>query len=726
MPAGKEPANPKMIKLLLLLCSLNLFLVCTAQTRITFHVSDSINQALIAGASVINETTKEGTITDTAGRAGFVLFSPAVFTVHAVGYGTQTIAVDTGTFTLEVMLQKAVENLDEVIVSSSRTDSRIENLPTRVEVLGMEEVDEESGIKPSNIASLLGDVAGIQTQQTSAVTGSTELRVQGLPGNYTQLLRDGMPLFGDFAGSFSILQIPPLDLRQIEIIKGASSIVYGGGAIAGIINLISKKPTLGTFEKTVLLNYSTLNEANVNMYLSNRNQKLGYTFFTGVTHQKAADVNGDGFSDVAAQKSVFLHPQLFFYPNAKNTISLGYNAVFENRNGGDMHVLKTGKDGLHQFFIKNKLARNTADLQWQYNISPSQKFVLKAIGSWLDRTVATPAFGMMASQFSHYSEASYIIKHLKHDIVAGTNFNGENFKKAMPDSTAIPNYTYTTVGLFVQDDWRLHPKLTLETGLRTDVHSRFGTFILPRISLLYKIAPALATRLGGGLGYKIPTVFDSEIDERDYPKILPMEDAKAERSYGANWDFNFYKKLCDVSLTINQSFYITQLKDPVIISTTPNAVLFTNAAKGIQTKGLETYVQLSYGNAELYLGYTLTDALRQYNVLQPHVALSAKNKFASVVAYEFSDRFRAGIEAAVTGSQYLDDGTKTPAFLFAATMLRYDIKNIALVLNCENLFDYRQSRRETLFSGPVSNPVFRQLWAPIDGRVINLSVRLKL
>lgn len=697
----------------------------SAQSTLTFRVTDAATHEPISGASIVADSTKAGATTDVAGKASVIVSMPASFVVSAVGYTAQTITADTAMQQLAVGLQKAQETLGEVIVTSSRTDSRIENLPTRVEVLGTEEVEEESGIKPGNIASLLGDVAGIQSQQTSAVTGNVEMRVQGLPGNYTQLLRDGMPLFGDFAGSFSLLQIPPLDLKQIEIIKGATSTLYGGGAIAGIINIISKKPRLGTFEKTALVNYSSLKEANANVYLSNRNHHFGYTFFTGLTDQKPVDVNKDGFSDVAEGQSFFIHPQLFFYPNEKNTLSIGYNAAFDNRQGGDMAVLKSGKDAEHQFFIQNKLARHTADVQWQSDISKSQKVTVKAIGSWFDRDISSNTFGMKATQLSYYSEAAYVVKHAKHDIVAGVNFNGEHFKKVMPDSTALPNYDYSTIGLFAQDDWRLHPKLTLETGLRTDFHSQYGTFVLPRLSLLYKIVPALTTRIGGGLGYKIPTVFDSEIDEREYRKIVPLHNAKAERSYGANWDLNFYKRLGQVTLTVNQSFYITQLKDPLVISTTQDSITFYNAGKGIQTKGFETYVQVAYGNAELYLGYTLTDARQQYNAVQAHLPLSAKNKFASVLAYSFSSRFRAGVEAAITGRQYLDDGTRTLAYLFAAAMMRYDIKNIALVLNCENLLDYRQSRHEALFTGPVSNPVFRQLWAPIDGRVVNLSARVK-
>lgn len=710
----------------LLWCSLILAVGAAAQSAVRIHVTDAVSHEPVAGASINNSVQKSGAVTDTAGMAVVEVATNTTLVVSAVGYTDQHIPIDTARQQVEVALQKAPETLDEVIVSSSRTESRIENLPTRVEVLGTEEVDEEGGIKPGNIASLLGDVAGIQSQQTSPVTGNTEMRVQGLPGGYTQLLRDGMPLFGNFAGSFSVLQIPPLDLKQIEIIKGATSTLYGGGAIAGIINVISKKPRLGTFEKTVLLNYSTLHEANANVYLSNRNQRWGYTFFAGNTHQKAVDVNKDGFSDVASVQSIFLHPQLFFYPGKKATLSIGYNAAFEKRRGGDMQVLKSGADAAHRFFIQNRVDRHTADVQWQQEISKSKKLAVKAIGSWFDRSITTVLFGMQATQFSYYSEASYVAKHPRHDLVTGINFNGEHFQKAMPDSTAIPNYAYHTIGLFVQDDWRLHKKLTLESGLRTDFHSRFGTFVLPRLSLLYKIVPALSTRIGGGLGYKIPTVFNSDVDEQEYPKLVPLQGAKPERSYGANWDLNVYKRIGDVTLTVNQSFYITQLQDPLVMQRNASTILFVNAAKGLQTKGIETYVQVDYGNAEVYLGYTLTDARKQYDALHPYLELSARNKFASVLAYQFYDHLRAGIEAAVTGRQYLDDGTKTPAYLFAAAMARWDIKNVALVLNCENLFDYRQSKHEPLFTGPFSNPVFKQLWAPIDGRVVNLSVRVKL
>jgi outer membrane receptor for ferrienterochelin and colicins len=533
-------------------------------------------------------------------------------------------------------------------------------------------------------------------------------------------------LFGGYAGSFSILQIPPLDLKQIEIIKGAASTLYGGGAIAGMINLISKKPKEGRFEKTITLNQSTLKESNINLYLSNRNKKTGFTFFTGGNYQKAVDVNKDGFSDAGNLKSFFIHPVIFFYPNEKNTLSVGFNSNYEDRNGGDMQVLKNKKDNTHLFFIRNKSFRNSADFGWENKISKTEKLTVKGIASWFNRDISTNTFGMKANQLSYYSEVSYLKKSAKHDLVAGININGENFNKKLPDSTSIQNYNYTTLGLFVQDDWRIHPKFIAESGLRSDFHNKYGTFILPRLSLLYKINHEFTSRLGGGLGYKIPTVFDSEIDERDYPLLQPLQNVKAERSAGANWDVNFKKNFNAFGLTINQSFYITQINDPLVAVTNTGKITYANAYKPITTRGFETYIQFTFDKLEAYLGYTRAIAKKLYDPAQPFLELSARDKFASVISYTFSDRFRACIEAAYTGKQYLETGNQSEPFLFVAGMVRYDIKNISVVLNCENLFDYRQTRKESIFSGSLQNPVFKQLWAPIDGRVINLSMKLSL
>ncbi len=704
-----------------------------AQYDLIIITRDTGNNQLLHGVNATIANTSRTVASDSTGKIIFHNLGAGSIKIifSYVGYQNQMISFKIPQQeTLPIIfLQRASEKTEEeVIISSSRTNSRIEDLPTKVEVIGSEEVDEEAGTMPGNVASLLGDVAGIQNQRSSAITANTDMRVQGLPGKYTQILRDGLPLFDGYSGSFSLLQIPPLDLKQVEIIKGSSSTLYGGGAIAGMINLISKTPQLNKPQHSILLNHSTLNETNINTYFNKRNNKTGYSFFAGTTLQKAVDVNKDGFSDVPDLGSFFFHPKLFLYPGKSQTVAVGYNLTYEDRKGGDMLVLHHAKDNTHQFFIQNQSLRNTFDAQWEDRLNKTGRLTLKGSISFFKRDISTNVFGMKAGQRSYYTELSYFKKLSKHNIVAGLNMSGEKFSKKYPDSTMLDPYRYATTGFFIQDDWKISSKFTTQAGFRLENNSAYGNFALPRVSLLYKINSNFTTRLGGGLGYKIPSQFDNDIDERNYPQILPFSAAgiKAERSTGFNWDINFKKIIDEFRITVNQMFYVTTIDKPVVQAALPNGnIYFYNASRRIDTKGFETYVQLRYDELEMYLGYTYTIAKQLYNTAQPFVPLSAKGKFAAVISNEFSSRFRACIEASYTGKQYLDNGAKTPGYFISAAMVRYDIKNISFVLNCENLFDYRQTRKESIALPPGNNPSFKQIWAPLDGRVINLSANIR-
>jgi outer membrane cobalamin receptor len=701
----------------------------SAQNNFSCFVKYTKDSTALQGVTANIVGTKRAAASDSTGKITFVNLKSGNVKIEFtyVGLQTQTLSFSIPqTDTLPIIYFVDDEHTSEtIIISSSRTNSRIEDLPTKVEVLGSEEVDEEASTIPGNIASLLGDIAGIQNQRTSGTTGSIDLRVQGLPGKYTQILRDGLPLFGGYSGSFSVLQIPPLDLKQVEIIKGASSTLYGGGAIAGMINLISKTPKLNTPQRSILLNHSTLNETNINTFFSNRKNKIGYTFFAGTTLQKAVDVNKDGFSDVPDLTTFFLHPKIFLYPNAKNTVTLEYDGTYEDRTGGDMQVLHATKDNQHQFFIQNKSLRNSVATTWENKINKTDQLSFKSLLSFFNRDIVSNIFGMKAFQQSFFTELSYLKKWNKHTLVSGINFSGETFTKKLPDSSGINEYSNNTVGVFMQDDWKITQKLTVQTGVRFDYNNAYKPVVLPRLSVLYKINPQFTSRLGGGLGYKAPSVFTNDVDERELRNHNLAPNIVAEKSLGANWDINFKQRVNGWNLTVNQMFYVTQINDPVIANVNGGINYnYINAAKPLNTKGFETYVAAINDGLEIYLGYTYTIAKQLYNPTQPFVPLSARSKFAAVVSNEFSDRFRACVEASYTGKQYLDDGTKTPGYLVAAGMVRYDIKNISLVLNCENFFDYRQTRKENIVYGSNINPSFKQIWAPVDGRVINLSARI--
>ena len=98
---------------------------------------------------------------------------------------------------------------------------------------------------PGSVAMLLGETTGLRVQTVAPSLGAANVRIQGLRGRYAQLLADGLPLYGAGGDSLSLLQVPPLDLGQVEVIKGAASALYGPAALGGVINLVSRRPQRG-------------------------------------------------------------------------------------------------------------------------------------------------------------------------------------------------------------------------------------------------------------------------------------------------------------------------------------------------------------------------------------------------------------------------------------------------------------------------------------------------
>jgi iron complex outermembrane receptor protein len=161
---------------------------------------------------------------------------------------------------------------DEVtVVASTRTGRRVEDEPIRVEVVPQEEIDEKVFMTPGDVSMMLTETNGLRVQVTSPSLGAASVRVQGLRGRYTQVLSDGLPLYGP-AGTIGILQIPPMDLGQVEVIKGVASALYGGSALGGVVNLISRQPQRDRPEHEVLVNRTSRGGTDGVVWLSSRGE----------------------------------------------------------------------------------------------------------------------------------------------------------------------------------------------------------------------------------------------------------------------------------------------------------------------------------------------------------------------------------------------------------------------------------------------------------------------
>ena len=219
-----------------------------AQTTIKLIIKNADSKEPLFGATAkITELNK----TSLSDSTGIVVFQSLPIGKHSVyityvGFSDKKISIESLQITdliVEVFMEESEEEEEEVIVTATRSSRTIANTPTRIEVISGEELAEKGNMKPGDIRMLLNESTGIQTQQTSASSFNAGIRIQGLEGRYTQILRDGYPMYSGFAGSLSLLQIAPLDLKQVEVIKGAASTLFGGGAIAGIVNIVSKTPT---------------------------------------------------------------------------------------------------------------------------------------------------------------------------------------------------------------------------------------------------------------------------------------------------------------------------------------------------------------------------------------------------------------------------------------------------------------------------------------------------
>lgn len=701
--------------------------IIAQNNRLCILISDVGNGEPLAGATLRVPALRLGGTTDAHGfvAIGQLPDGPVQLEASYVGYAKlETDVMLPMADTLRLPLTPEGEDLEEVIVQSTRTGNHVEDSPIKVEVLGRDDMDEENNLKPNNVASILGDYSGIQIQQTGLSSGNATIRIQGLAGRYTQVLRDGLPLYSGLSGDFGILQIQPLDLQQIELIKGPASTFFGGGAIAGVVNFISKTPGSKP-EHAVTLNQTTLGETNATTWHAGRNKRWGYTFFVGATRATAQDVDGDSFTDVARVRTATVHPRLFFYPKSGGQLALGITLTGEKRSGGGLAAVQHQPNSGNIYLEKNNNNRSIADLQYRRATQHGGEWTAKAAFSQFKRQRALPSWTFDGTQQNWFSEIAFRHRENTHfQWVGGVNYSGDAFQKGTTDSLKFGNFQNQTAGIFGQSSFH-YGKLDAEAGLRLDWRTTWGAFVLPSVAMLYHLNPNLSLRAGVGMGYITPNLLNSGDADADLRRQLPFPaDLTAERSVGGNLEWNYHHLFGDhISLNWNQQFFYTRLGQPVVsISNFSGETSWVNTSSPLTTKGVDHYLRLMFDETELYLGYTYQDARQNWNVSQPHVPLTPKHRAAGVLAIPLGKHFRTGLESAWTGRQTLEDGSKTVSFWFIAGMFGYHIGHFDIVLNGENLLDFRQTRHEQVVLPPYSNPTFKPLWAPVDGRIINLAV----
>jgi iron complex outermembrane receptor protein len=688
---------------------------------------------MLRGTTVSIESLKKITAADSLGNVLIKDIPPGKYRIRitSVGYAEKAIMYE---FPLVqdvlVEMETQHEEEEEIVIQSTRSTRTIKDIPTRVEFVAGEELDEKANMKPGDIRMVLNESTGITTQQTSATSANASIRIQGLDGRYTQILRDGFPLYAGFSGGLGLLQTPPLDLKQFEVIKGSSSTLYGGGAIAGLVNLISKTPTEEK-ELKFHLDVTSAGGINTSGFYGQKFKKAGVTIFASRNSNSAYDPSDVGFTAIPEFERYTVNPKFFWYINDQTDLELGVNVTNENRMGGDIEFIK-GKKATG-YFEHNETNRFSTQFSFEKRLSKNKAIKLKNSVNLFHRVLnESSVYAFDGDQSATFTELTYSSHGEKSEWIGGINFVTDHFEEIRLTATPSRNYEQTTTGLFIQNNFRVSDKFSMETGLRGDHVNDYGFAFLPRISMLFKISPKLSSRIGGGMGYKTPNIFTEESERLLYRNVLPVnpEENKTEKSYGVNADINFHTKFADdkISFSINQLFFYTRIQDPLKLLTALGAPVykFINVDGHFDSRGMETNLKLGYSDFKLFIGYTYTGAYLHEGNTKAKNYLTPRHRLNNILLYEVEEKWKIGLEAYYFSKQQLSDGATGKAYWITGLMAEKLWKKFSLYINFENFTDTRQTKFDTIYTGTFDNPQFRDIYAPLDGFVVNGGVKLRL
>src|SRR5262245_36900270 len=399
-----------------------------------------------AGLTVRTDSRGEGLLTLPAGdqevsvdRTGF---ASVKFTV-TVREGEELVRV--------VQLQQVQLEEQVTVVASTRSGTVIEDQPLRVEALPQEEIEENATIAPGNLTALLNELGGVRVQTSAPTLGGSELRLQGLKGRYTQILTDELPLYGAQSDSFGLLQIPPLDLAQVEVIKGAGTALYGGSSLGGIVNLVSRRPG---GEPTLLANLTSTGGADAAAFVPGLlGGRWGYTLLASAHRQSRRDLDDDGWLELPGYGRGVLRPRLYWDDGAGQSFFATLGGMTEDREGGtdEGAVTPAGepfRDTLETRHYDGGLVARLILGERMLAVHASWT------GTWRDRE--RDEVRERDDRQSALVEISLAGTSGVHTWVAGTAFQDDSLK--VRDVPGL-DYAYRAPALFVQDEVAFSEKM---------------------------------------------------------------------------------------------------------------------------------------------------------------------------------------------------------------------------------------------------------------------------
>lgn len=631
--------------------------------------------------------------------------------------GATTVAIDAvREFQIVLELQRAPESHEEITVHATRTEARLEDSPTRVEVLGTEEIEEKTMMTPGDIVMMLNEMGGLRVQTTSPGLGAASVRIQGMRGRYTRFLADGLPVFGQQGGGLGLLQIPPMDLGQVEVIKGAASALYGAGAMSGVVDLISRRPGAEPVRE-LLVNRSMLGATDVAAFLASKLRgRWSGSMLAGGHWQERRDRDGDGWADLAGYGRGVARPRLFWDGGEGRLAFLTGGVTYENRAGGTMRdAVLPGTGAPYSEALDTR----------RYDVGGSVQVLAAGRYPVMLRAAASSArhdhrFGELRERDRHdmiFGEATVRGTSGRHTWVAGAAAERDAYS---PRDAPRFAYRYVTPGIFVQDDLRVASWLAVSASARADFHNVYGAFFSPRVSALARRG-GWTGRLAAGQGFFAATPLTEETEAAGLTRLAIVRPLQAERGRTASFDLT--RAIGPMSYTA--TLFASRVDRPVHVERGGRYEL-ANLPGASRNLGVELLGTLRKSPFSATASYTYVRSRERGD----DTPLTPRQSFGLVGMWEKDGVWRVGVECYYTGVQRLEENpyrARSESYVVVGLLVERRLGPVSLFVNAENLGDARQTRWDPLLrpSRAVDGRWTVDAWAPLDGRVVNGGVRVR-
>ncbi len=544
------------------------------------HVIDSNTGEHLPYMVVVIKGTTIGVTTESTGHYMIRNAPEGTFTIEvsAVGYKTQSheIEIRRGrSYEVNFSLEEDHIQIDGVIVSATRSETTRKMSPTLVNVVGMDVYDRSNC---TTVAQGLAFQPGVRVENNCQNCGFQQVRINGLDGQYTQILIDSRPIFSALAGVYGIEQLPANMVDRVEVMRGGGSALFGSSAVAGTINIITKEPVRNS---AAISNVTTLiggssavhNTTDINASIVSEDNKLGLAVFGQNTAKDAWDANADGFTELSKISGQTVGFRGYVKTGLYSKITAEYHHLEEFRRGGDNIDLPP-----HEAMIAEQTGHgiNTGGLKFDW-FSKDQKHRLNVFASlqhisrdsYYGAGMDPDAYGK-TTDLTWVGGAQYVFKagrclFMPSDLTVGLEYNEDYLRDNMWGYDRVTDQTVRIASAYAQNEWK-NEKWGILIGGRLDKHNLIdGIIFSPRANLRYNPSENVNLRASYSYGFRAPQAFDEDLHIDNVGGTVSMirlaEDLTVEKSQSVSVSADLYRSWGDWQGNVLVEGFFTDLDD---------------------------------------------------------------------------------------------------------------------------------------------------------------------